>query len=89
MLIKAQSNKALVEPDGDDDTEEGDLEAWRTVNHSLQEVQSVLDRNRVLIEQVNQNHLSRIHDNTVKNVALIKEIYVSTPKTTQVSSAGC
>lgn len=34
----------------------------------------MLDRNRVLIQQVNENHQSKVHDNLVKNVALIQEI---------------
>ncbi|XP_057488831.1 uncharacterized protein LOC130774792 [Actinidia eriantha] len=34
----------------------------------------VLDRNRVLIQQVSENHQQKIHDNLVKNVALIQEI---------------
>lgn len=53
---------------------EGDLEVWKTFNRSFNQVQSVLDRNRALIQQVNENHQSRIPDNMVKNVALIREI---------------
>ncbi|RVW42290.1 Protein early flowering 4 [Vitis vinifera] len=41
---------------------------------TVEQVQSVLDRNRVLIQQVNENHQSKIPDNLVKNVALIQEI---------------
>jgi hypothetical protein len=37
-------------------------------------VQSVLDHNRDLIQQVNANHQSKIPDNLVKNVSLIREI---------------
>ncbi|CAA3014195.1 protein EARLY FLOWERING 4 [Olea europaea var. sylvestris] len=47
---------------------------WAAFTENFQEVQSVLDRNRVLIQQVNENHQSKIHDNMVKNVALIQEI---------------
>ncbi|KAF9677895.1 hypothetical protein SADUNF_Sadunf08G0155500 [Salix dunnii] len=35
---------------------------------------SVLDRNRDLIQQVNSNHRSKIPDNLVKNISLIREI---------------
>lgn len=49
-------------------------EVWRTFTDSFREVQSILDRNRVLIQQVNENHQSKIHDNMVKNVGLIQEI---------------
>ncbi|KAF8396939.1 hypothetical protein HHK36_018574 [Tetracentron sinense] len=41
---------------------------------SFRQVQSVLDQNRVLIQQVNENHQSKIRDNLTKNVALIREI---------------
>lgn len=54
------------------DPTSGDV--WRTFTDSFREVQSVLDRNRVLIQQVNENHQSKIHDNMVKNVGLIQEI---------------
>ncbi|KAI3734965.1 hypothetical protein L6452_14447 [Arctium lappa] len=47
---------------------------WSNFTDSFREVQSVLDRNRVLIHQVNENHRSKIHENMVTNVALIQEI---------------
>ncbi|KAJ8769483.1 hypothetical protein K2173_002973 [Erythroxylum novogranatense] len=53
---------------------ERDTEVWKTFNNRFQEVQSVLDRNRALIQQVNDNHQSKMPDNMVKNVALIQEI---------------
>ncbi|KAK3022798.1 hypothetical protein RJ639_046900 [Escallonia herrerae] len=53
---------------------EGDAEVWDNFTDSFRQVQSVLDRNRVLIQQVNENHQSKIHENMVKNVALIQEI---------------
>lgn len=52
----------------------GDPEVWETFDRNFRQVQSVLDRNRALIQQVNENHQSRIPDNMVKNVALIQEI---------------
>ncbi|KAK3228863.1 hypothetical protein Dsin_000744 [Dipteronia sinensis] len=51
-----------------------DPRVWSSLNTSFKQVQSVLDRNRVLIQQVNENHQSKIPDNMVKNVALIHEI---------------
>ncbi len=54
--------------------ESGDAEMWDSLNHNFRQVQTVLDRNRVLIQQVNENHRSRIPDNMIKNVALIQEI---------------
>ncbi|KAI3517429.1 hypothetical protein L2E82_06974 [Cichorium intybus] len=47
---------------------------WSNFTDSFREVQSVLDRNRALIHQVNENHRSKIHENMVTNVALIQEI---------------
>ncbi|KAJ1380738.1 Protein EARLY FLOWERING 4 [Sesbania bispinosa] len=44
------------------------------MNKSFRQVQSVLDRNRILIQQVNENQQSRMHDNMVKNVSLIQEL---------------
>ncbi|KAL4310417.1 hypothetical protein GQ457_01G044240 [Hibiscus cannabinus] len=49
-------------------------EVWATFDQSFKQVQSVLDRNRALIQQVNDNHQSRIPNNMVKNVALIQEL---------------
>ncbi|GAB4827591.1 hypothetical protein Ancab_034474 [Ancistrocladus abbreviatus] len=54
--------------------EECDSKMWNEFAKSFSEVQSFLDRNRVLIQQVNENHQSKIPDNLVKNVSLIQEI---------------
>lgn len=51
-----------------------DAEAWEMLTASFRRVQSVLDRNRALISQVNENHQSKVPDNIAKNVALISEI---------------
>ncbi|XP_068315386.1 protein EARLY FLOWERING 4-like [Pyrus communis] len=58
----------------DQDVEADDSELWDQFNRRFSEVQSLLDRNRSLIQQVNDNHRSRVADNMVKNVALIQEI---------------
>ncbi|KAL0458393.1 UNVERIFIED_CONTAM: protein ELF4-LIKE 1 [Sesamum latifolium] len=59
----------------DDDEEEScDVEAWETLSKGFKEVQSVLDHNRRLIQQVNDNHRSKIPSNLAKNVDLIREI---------------
>ncbi|CAK8566487.1 unnamed protein product [Lathyrus sativus] len=57
-----------------EDAEDGDPEAWATLNKSFRQVQSVLDRNRAIIQQVNENQQSRMPDNMVKNVSLIQEL---------------
>ncbi|KAK7311241.1 hypothetical protein RJT34_09253 [Clitoria ternatea] len=63
------------ESDGEvEDAEDADPEVWANLNKGFRQVQSVLDRNRLLIQQVNENQQSRIHDNMVKNVSLIQEL---------------
>lgn len=63
------------ESDGElEEAEDGDPQAWATLNKGFRQVQSVLDRNRLLIQQVNENQQSRMHDNMVKNVSLIQEL---------------
>ncbi|XP_076919700.1 protein ELF4-LIKE 1-like [Bidens hawaiensis] len=69
--------------DGD---EECDVEAWDTLNKGFKEAQSALDQNRLLIQQVNENHQSKIPDNLVKNVALIQEINGNISKVSSVYS---
>lgn len=41
---------------------------------SFVQVQNILDQNRLLINEVNQNHESKIPDNLGRNVGLIKEL---------------
>lgn len=62
--------------DGEDgETEEQcDQEAWEILSRGFRQAQSVLDQNRALIQQVNNNHLSRDSENLSKNVGLICEI---------------
>ncbi|XP_019192600.1 PREDICTED: protein EARLY FLOWERING 4-like [Ipomoea nil] len=62
------------EDQSEDCFEGGDSEVWNAFTSNFQSVQSVLDRNRVLIRQVNSNHQSRVHENLVENVNLIQEI---------------
>nr|GMD22288.1 protein EARLY FLOWERING 4-like [Ipomoea batatas] len=54
--------------------EECDQEAWETLSKSFRDVQTVLDQNRNLIQQVNENHQSKLPDNISRNVDLIREI---------------
>ncbi|KAL2898724.1 Protein ELF4-LIKE 1 [Bienertia sinuspersici] len=46
----------------------------KLLSSRVEEVQSVLDQNTTLIQQVNKNHRSKIPDNLVRNVELIREI---------------
>nr|TKS16242.1 hypothetical protein D5086_0000025350 [Populus alba] len=78
-IASPKPNKKRVKDGGADakngeEEEECDVEAWDTLSKSFKQVQSVLDRNRDLIQQVNANHQSKIPDNLVKNVSLIREI---------------
>nr|XP_016456197.1 PREDICTED: protein EARLY FLOWERING 4-like [Nicotiana tabacum] len=68
--------ETFTEERGYDDfnMEEGDSEMWNSFSSNYREVQSVLDRNRLLIQQVNENHQSRTHDSMVQNVGLIQEL---------------
>ncbi|XP_078444689.1 ELF4-like 3 [Wolffia australiana] len=38
------------------------------------QVQNILDQNRLLINEINQNHESKIPDNLTRNVGLIREL---------------
>ncbi|KAI9073497.1 hypothetical protein K1719_037329 [Acacia pycnantha] len=69
------STTTTGDSDGEvEEAEQGDPKAWAAFNKSFRQVQSVLDRNRLLIQQVNENHQSRIPDNMAKNVSLIQEL---------------
>uniref|UniRef100_A0A7N0UBK1 Protein EARLY FLOWERING 4 domain-containing protein n=1 Tax=Kalanchoe fedtschenkoi TaxID=63787 RepID=A0A7N0UBK1_KALFE len=52
----------------------GGDESWQLFGDRFRDVQLMMDHNQILMEQVNENHRSRIADNMVKNVALIQEI---------------
>nr|WCL15315.1 early flowering 4-like 10 [Diospyros sp. 'deyangshi'] len=69
-----EANGFDCDDEEDDDGEECDKEVWNVLSKSFRLVQSVLDRNRLLIHQVDENHQSKIPENLVKNVALIREI---------------
>lgn len=69
-----ETNGGGGEDQNDDCFEGDDSEVWNAFTSNFQSVQSVLDRNRQLIQQVNSNHQSRVHENLVENVNLIQEI---------------
>jgi len=46
----------------------------QTYHKSFVQVQSLLDQNRMLISEINQNHESRAPDNLTRNVGLIREL---------------
>ncbi|KAG7578872.1 Protein EARLY FLOWERING 4 domain [Arabidopsis thaliana x Arabidopsis arenosa] len=46
----------------------------QTFEKSFVQVQNILDHNRLLINEINQNHESKIPDNIGRNVGLIREL---------------
>ncbi|XP_019234650.1 PREDICTED: protein EARLY FLOWERING 4-like [Nicotiana attenuata] len=73
-----RANNPIVEEQYRDDDfsmeEEGDSETWNSFSNNYRQVQSMLDRNRLPIHHVNENHQSRMHDRMVQNVGLIQEL---------------
>ncbi|GFP95841.1 protein early flowering 4, partial [Phtheirospermum japonicum] len=57
-----------------------------TLTKSFREVQSVLDLNRRLIQQANDNHRSKIPRNLATNVELIREINANISEVTDLYS---
>ncbi|KAF5751236.1 ELF4-like 4 [Tripterygium wilfordii] len=51
-----------------------DSKIVQTVHKNFMQVQGILDLNRLLINEINQNHQSKIPDNLSRNVALIREL---------------
>ncbi|XP_014504376.1 protein EARLY FLOWERING 4 [Vigna radiata var. radiata] len=68
------SDSSRRSPATEYDGVDGDPVVWAAVDESLREVQSMLDRNRRLIEEVNENQQTRLRHNMVKNVSLIQEL---------------
>ncbi|CAA0822443.1 Protein ELF4-LIKE 3 [Striga hermonthica] len=46
----------------------------QTFQKNFVQVQNILDQNRLLINEINQNHESKIPDNLTRNVGLIREL---------------
>ncbi|XP_065867754.1 protein ELF4-LIKE 4-like [Euphorbia lathyris] len=51
-----------------------DNKSLQTVQKSFMQVQDILDQNRLLINEINQNHESKIPDNLTRNVGFIREL---------------
>ncbi|KAF2323615.1 hypothetical protein GH714_036329 [Hevea brasiliensis] len=51
-----------------------DSRVLQTVQKNFMQVQDILDQNRLLINEINQNHESKIPDNLTRNVGLIREL---------------
>ncbi|KAK4551385.1 hypothetical protein RGQ29_021487 [Quercus rubra] len=55
-------------------TAQVDGKVLQTFQKSFGQVQHILDQNRLLINEINQNHESKIPDNLSRNVGLIREL---------------
>ncbi|KAG1366344.1 protein ELF4-LIKE 4 [Cocos nucifera] len=53
---------------------QADNKILQTFQKSFVQVQSILDQNRLLINEINQNHESKVPDNLSRNVGLIREL---------------
>eukprot|EP01018_Ginkgo_biloba_P032644 Gb_37755 [translate_table: standard] len=51
-----------------------DSKLWQNFQNSFNQVQHILDQNRILIDEINQNHESKIPDNLTRNVGMIREL---------------
>ncbi|XP_014500076.1 protein ELF4-LIKE 3 [Vigna radiata var. radiata] len=51
-----------------------DANIMQTFHKSFVQVQSIFDQNRLLINEINQNHESKVPDNLTRNVGLIREL---------------
>ncbi|KAK4756900.1 hypothetical protein SAY87_007027 [Trapa incisa] len=51
-----------------------DGKIMQTFQKSFVQVQHILDQNRLLINEINQNHESRVPDSLTRNVGLIREL---------------
>ncbi|XP_023006797.1 protein ELF4-LIKE 1-like [Cucurbita maxima] len=71
---RPKSDERDTSDDGDLEAEECDMEVRNMLRKSFRQVQSVLEHNRLIIQQVNENQQSRISDNLVNNISLIHEI---------------
>ncbi|KAI3849451.1 hypothetical protein MKW92_011832 [Papaver armeniacum] len=81
------AEQSSMDYDADDQVEieeEEESEVWKTISKSFQEVQAILDQNRILIQQVNENHQSKIPQNLAKNVALIRDININISKVASI-----
>lgn len=72
-------NKGVFEMEGDIFSDIGngiqvEGKVLQTFQKSFGQVQNLLDQNRLLIHEINQNHESKIPDNLSRNPGLIREL---------------
>ncbi|OIT19650.1 hypothetical protein A4A49_54849 [Nicotiana attenuata] len=61
--VEAYNTEEHRHENADGSMEEDNSEMWNDFSNRFRLVQSVLDRNRLLIQQVNKNHQARTHNN--------------------------
>ena len=49
-------------------------QVWKNFQTKFSQVQEILDQNRILIREINQNHESKIAEKLTRNVGLIREL---------------
>ncbi|KAF7843584.1 protein ELF4-LIKE 4-like [Senna tora] len=59
---------------GNTTTAQVDSRIFHAFQKNLLQAQDILDQNRLLINEINQNHESKIPDNLNRNVGLIREL---------------
>ncbi|KAH1240541.1 Protein ELF4-LIKE 4 [Glycine max] len=78
-FIGNSKRKSVIEMDGDIFGELGnstqvDSRLLQVFQKSLLQAQDILNQNRLLINEINQNHESKMPDNLSRNVGLIREL---------------
>lgn len=72
--------KCVVKMEGDiysssiNNATQVDSKILQTFQKNFGQVQNILDQNRLLINEINQNQESKIPDNLTRNVGLIREL---------------
>ncbi|XP_059643571.1 protein ELF4-LIKE 4-like isoform X2 [Cornus florida] len=59
---------------GIDNGTQVDSKVLQTFQMSFVQVQDILDQNKLIINEINQNHESKIPDNLTRNAGLIREL---------------
>ncbi|KAL8492659.1 hypothetical protein ACS0TY_024015 [Phlomoides rotata] len=59
----------------------------KTFQKSFGQVQNILDQNRLLINEINQNHESKIPNNLTRNMGLIRELNNNIRRVVDLSSS--
>ncbi|KAK8660653.1 hypothetical protein V6N13_051572 [Hibiscus sabdariffa] len=72
--VDFDTTNAMEETDSGLGNGQMDSKVVQTFQRSFVQVQDILDQNRLLINEINQNHESNTPDNLTRNVGLIREL---------------